>query len=780
MSYRSRVRPGLLRRLGRWSVPGSLALLVWMGLPLDPAMLAPPARDGVMLTDRGGAVLRSTRAEDGSRQQWIPIGDIDPDLLVAFVGLEDRRYYSHPGVDPLAAARAAGRNLAAGRIVSGASTISMQVARLLRGSPRTWFGKAEQALWALRIDARLGKQAVLEQYLNRVPLGRNAVGVEAAARLYFGVSARAVSPGQAAMLAGLAHAPGRDNPFVSPARATIRRDRVLARLVHYGWLLPADAARAALEPVSGGGSPAEFLAPHFTTWALGRLESGSPGRVPTTLDLSLQRQVEAEVRHTVGQLRGYGAEHAATVVLDNVSGAVLAWVGSPDFDEPVSGQVDMVVSPRQPGSTLKPFLYAMAFERGLTPASILRDVATVYPTATGPYAPRNYDRSFRGPVRAREALASSYNVPAVEMASRLGVAPFLDVLHRAGFQSLGRRADHYGLGLALGNGDVTLLELANAYRALANGGVWAPIRWRLDGVQADSQVRVVSAAAATQVLDILADRDARLPGFGPATPLDFGFRAAAKTGTSRHFTDNWAVATTGRFTVAVWAGNFSGRPMAGASGITGAGPLLQRVMLVVAGRYPPGDLPRPGEQGLVALPVCRLSGLVSAGSCPSLTEWFQPGTEPGPDTWYDEAGRVRLPAEFADWATRREAGNAVSVAGSGRIGTEEPRPGFRITSPRQGDRFRFVPGVEAGYATVGLRAAGGTSRAVRWFVDGKPHPGRRWPIVPGRHRITAVSGTDRDEVVVEVVRDLSEEGVSGGSSKHFDRQGGGPVAPRDP
>jgi Membrane carboxypeptidase/penicillin-binding protein PbpC len=299
--------------------------------------------------------------------------------------------------------------------------------------------------------------------------------------------------------------------------------------------------------------------------------------VRTSLDLDLQSAVETEVRYTVDLLHQRGVEQAAVVVLDNARGEVLAWVGSPDFWAPADGQTDMVVSPRQPGSALKPFLYALALDRGFTAATVLPDVPKAYATATGAYTPRNYDRHFRGPVRAREALASSYNVPAVELASRVGVGSLLNTLHVAGFNSLDRDAEYYGLGLALGNGDVSLLELANGYRALANGGVWRPWRWRAGPNANERAARVASPVSSAIVLDMLADPTARIPGFGPTTPFDFPFPAGVKTGTSRHFTDNWSVAATGNFTVAVWAGNFNGHPMQGVSGVTGAGPLLARV-----------------------------------------------------------------------------------------------------------------------------------------------------------------------------------------------------------
>jgi len=440
-------------------------------------------------------------------------------------------------------------------------------------------------------------------------------------------------------------------------------------------------------------------------------------------------------------------------VLDNASGGILAWVGSPDFFAAGNGQVDMVISPRQPGSALKPFLYGLAFDRGYTPASILPDVATVYQTGTGPYAPRNYDRRFHGPVRAREALGSSFNLPAVELANRLGTAELMATLARAGFQSLDRDAEHYGLGLALGNGDVTLLELANGYRAIANGGLWRPVRWLSDDGPGTESRRVMSAGAAALVTDILADPVARIPGFGPVTPLEFPFPAAAKTGTSRHFTDNWAAAITGGFTVAVWVGNFDGRPMEGVSGVTGAGPLLHRATLLAARRHEPGVLPTPERVGARPVTICRLSGLRAAAHCPASTEWFLPGTgTPHQCDWHREGG-VTLPAQYADWAASvRLAGGAGEYTARRAASVDTGSSSFRITSPAAGDVYRFVPGVDPRYASIGLRTTGAAGPApVRWWVDGAQVVGSRLLLVPGRHRIRARAGRQFDELVIDVV-----------------------------
>ena len=738
MKWLRRVSAGMLLLL--------TALVAWMLWPLPNELAHPQPISSVTLLDRNGLPLRTTRSSEGTRAGWLPIEQMDPDVMRAFVAAEDQRFYEHNGVDLQSLLRALRDNVINRRVVSGASTITMQTARLLTNTDRTLTGKLKQMLWALRLDAQLDKNTILEAYLNRVPLGEGTVGVPAAASLYFQASAPDLSLGQAAALAGFARRPANDNVIASPARAQQRRAAVLERMQLRGFVSADDAARAQSEPLIGRDASARFLAPHFTTRALASLPAHMRGAQRTTLDLDLQTVLEAEVRHTVATLRDRAAAHASAVVLDNQTGDVLAWVGSPDFFADTAGQVDMVTSRRQPGSALKPFLYGLAFDRGFTAATVLPDVPRTYATTTGSYQPQNYDRRFRGPVRIREALASSYNVPAVELVERVGASSLLRTLHNAGFTSLTRSAEHYGLGLALGNGDVSLIELANGYRGIANGGVWRSYRMLTEAPgSATGERRFMTTSSAALLLDILSDPVARIPGFGDETPLDFPFRAATKTGTSRHYTDNWAVATTARFTVAVWVGNFSGRPMQKVSGITGAGPLLHRAVLETAKRYAPGTLVHPERAGLTPASICILSGMVATRECPSMIEWFAPGTEPRErDTW-QTGGSVTLPPEYAEWSAYNERRETIVVQQATSKGEARPR----ILSPLSGDRYETLPGVDARYHTIPLLAT--RAEAVRWSVDGTPLGKNRWQMVKGTHVIAArwASGA-RDSVTVVV------------------------------
>lgn len=730
-----------------------LAIAGYVLWPL-PDDLASRAVSGIRIEDRHGLVLRTTRAEDGNLQRWTSLDVLDPDVIAAFVAVEDHRFFEHRGVDLRAIARAARDNLRGGRVLAGASTITMQLARIYHGTSRNWAGKLAQVVQAWRLEWQLDKSTILEQYLNRVPLGQGAIGVPAAANLYFNRSASDLSLGEAALLAGLARAPSSNNPIVSSTRATLRRQVGLLRLGAVGYAGSTELSQAELEPVLSRRRSPPFLAPHFTSRILSSSADSSGQSVwRTSLDLVLQQAVEAEARHTVERLGSSGARHAAAVVLDNRSGEVLAWVGSPDFWADTAGQVDMVISPRQPGSALKPFLYGLAFDRGYTAASILPDIAQTYATSVGPYRPRNYDRRFHGPVRAREALASSYNVPAVELTERMSAPALLRTLRDAGFGSLDHSPGYYGLGLALGNGDVTLIELANAYRALANGGIWTSHTWRLlQGHPGPAQSRrVMTEASAALVLDILSDPVARIPGFGLTTPFDLPFPVAAKTGTSRHFTDNWAVGTTGNFTVAVWVGDFSGRPMDRVSGITGAGPLLHRIVMLTAQRYAPGSLPTPEETGSVAVTICALSGERAGANCPHQVEWFSRGTEPSGFCRWHRNGSVLLPALYREWA--EQAGVSRHAPLVAHPADDDSTGGaFRITSPSAGDRFSVPPGVDRQYATIALRTAGGSETGrIRWAINGRPVTTARWPLQPGRFTITATAMTgEMDSVHIEV------------------------------
>ncbi|HSN89613.1 MAG TPA: penicillin-binding protein 1C [Anaeromyxobacteraceae bacterium] len=752
------MRPARGRAIRRWLLAsaGAAALVAcaFVAWPLPEGLLDRRPVPAVRFTDRTGRLLREVASRADGRGAALPRDEPLPPLLrAAFLAAEDARFERHPGVDPLSASRACWQLVSRRRIVSGASTITMQLARQLVPHRRDLAGKAAEALWALRLEAHLSKDEILRAYLDRVWLGNGTFGVEAASGLYFGRPARTLSAGQAALLAGMTRSPSGLDPYRRPERARARMVEVLGRMERLGLVGPGEAGAAAAAPLDLEPPEAVFEAPHLVEalWReLPALGLDGAAEVETTLDPGLQRDVERIVR---AELRGDPRlPNAAVMVVDNDTGEVLAYVGSADFlDAAREGQNDGVRALRQPGSALKPFAYGLALARGRTPASLLSDVEVHLATPTGDWVPRNYDRRVHGPVRLRAALQNSYNVPAVRLAEDLGPDAVLRVLRRAGFSSLDAGAERYGAGLVLGNGDVTLRELARAYRGLARGGLSGPLRevraardpaGRPLPVRSDGPARRFLPEGAVALLtDVLSDEAARAPAFGLSNALRLPFPVAAKTGTSRAYVDNWTAGFTAERTVAVWVGSFDGTPMRGVSGITGAGPIFARVMV----RAMRGISPAPlvDRSRFERARVCALSGRLAGPACPSaIDEVFLPGTAPaeGCPMHRAGAGRVVLDVgpEFQAWA---RAEGIASEASTAPASAEAGSPGARLLLPRDGDEYLLEAGFPEGAQQVPLRVlapAGVPEVEVRTDagrVTLRPPFTGRLPARPGRHRV---------------------------------------------
>ncbi|MEJ7730588.1 MAG: penicillin-binding protein 1C, partial [Polyangiaceae bacterium] len=574
---------------------------------------------GHQVLDRHGALLREIGSADGNRGRELPLAEMGERLVVATLISEDADFYDHDGIDRQAIARAMAQNVSHARLVSGASTVTQQLVKLLdtggKPHPKSLAEKLREAARAQNLEEQLPKEKILEAYMNRLPYGRGLVGPEAAARGYFGVSARELSWAQAAWMAVLPRAPAYLDPYTHPERAELRQRALVEALHDSGALADEDHRRALAERVVPRRLERPFLAPHFVESLRQQGQLAEGDSTTTTIDLALQRDVEGLVRTHLAAIAQKRASDAAVLVVDNASGEVLAWVGSADFHDPeISGQVDMVRARRQPGSTLKPFVYALAFARGREAGDLLADVPTRFSEqGRGTYAPENFDGTWQGPISAREALAGSLNVPAIRLAGELEAGELLGSLHRLGFTSLDRDAAHYGLSLALGSGEVSLRELAAAYLALARGGESVPLRVRA-GEPATTPVRVMDAEVAALVTDTLSDPLARVRGLHGRGPFDIGFPLAVKTGTSSGHRDTWTVGYTRARTVAVWVGNADGAPTLALSGASGAGPLfadaMRRAMRDVGSRAPLWDEPL-----LVSAEVCPLSGKLRGPSC---------------------------------------------------------------------------------------------------------------------------------------------------------------------
>ena len=686
----------------------------------------------VLLLDRNGEVLDARRVDlHGRRLAWTSLDRVTPSLARAVVASEDRRFWEHRGVDVPALLTGAVARLRGGPR-RGGSTIAMQLADLLGLAPsrtagRGLAGKAAQVAAARALDDAWTKQQILEAYLNLAPLRGEAIGVDAGARLFFGRAPHSLSAAQAVTLAALLRAP---NAAPQEVRRRARRladdlsdgagaqgrgaigadeagppdDAAIADAVDRACAT--DAARSPVARVS--------LAPHA---AARLLRADGPVELRTTLDARLQRAASAILERQVRALDGRNVHDGAAVVLDVETGEILAWVGGSGASASAR-HVDGVVAHRQAGSTLKPLLYALALDqRRLSAASPIADLPLEIDVAgSGAYRPRDYDEHYRGLVTLRAALAGSLNVPAVRTLELVGVAPFAGILRRMEFAGVDRPGDHYGPALALGAADVSLLELANAYRALARGGAWTPLRPLADGAGAEAAAgaqpvgaanprdtgpegrRIWSPEAAFVVADVLSDRDGRSATFGLENALATRFWSAVKTGTSRDMRDNWCIGFTRRHVVAVWVGNFSGEPMHEVSGMSGAAPAWQEIMtLLMNGRTDERPAPPPG----------LVRRRVRFGAEPERDEWFLEGTEPA----------------------------------TARIEVAAPIP--RIESPMDDGVFAIDADAPARRQRIALDASGAPAGA-RWSMDGAAigaaGPPLLWEPRPGRHRLELADG----------------------------------------
>lgn len=753
--------------------------------PLPEGFLDPDRFVSTVVTDRNGVVLYETLSGHGTRSHWMDATSIPETLKNATLAAEDARFRLHPGLDPIAIARAAVQNARRGKVVQGGSTITQQVVKLLAGSPpRTLRSKLAEAVLALRLEHRLSKDEILALYLNLAPYGNQYVGAERASRGYFGIPAENLTVAQAAFLAALPQRPSAFDPYRS-SEARRRQELILARMEKLGMLAPSDAALARRETLRVAPMRRAFLAPHFVAAVLSNEMFRGASRIETTLDARLQGEIEGIIRAQKDRLRRHGAGNVAVAVLDNRTGEWLAWEGSGDyFDARTGGAIDGVTSPRQPGSALKPFTYAVAFERGVTPAAALPDVPAHFPTAVGGvvYTPRNYDGVYRGPMRARIALAGSQNVPAVALLSRTGVADLARLLQRAGFSTLDKTADYYGLGLTLGDAEVRLDELVRAYAMFARGGVSLPVRSVRRVVTRDGDgvipedaggERIVSERTAFWIADILSDSAARSYAFGTGGSLDLPFPAAVKTGTSQAYRDNWTVGFTREVTVGVWVGNFDRTELRSSSGVTGAAPIFHQVMMAAQKRF--------GSAADVAVVtatpdlqrqrICSLSGAAVTAACPaSETEWLPRDEAREVCSWHaivEGEVIVDWPLLYRAWAAERGlvrdrlAGRRTSEQGT--RGGEEPRRGenrplLAIINPPAGAVYMIDPTLRPEFQTIALQAAVSGAARIRWRVndkvvsEGKPGETHDWSLRPGRHTITVEDSRGRKAETSIVVK----------------------------
>jgi penicillin-binding protein 1C len=657
------------------------------------------------LLDRHGIPIQELRVDfEGRSLVWTPLGQVSPPLLKAVVASEDRRFFSHRGVDMIALVYGGIRS-GLGRGRRGASTITMQVAALTNGNlrpettSRTLGQKIRQVRLARSLERSWTKEQILEAYLNLVSFRGELRGIAAASRGLFQKEPTGLDTAESLILVSLIRSPNARVDAVT--RRAVRLAVAMKEPVDPGGLgervrQTLDKPYSMVRSVSLAFHPARYL-----------LKSGA-GNVRCTIDGRLQSFVKTLLADHLSSVKGQNVRDGAVLVVDNRTGEILAYVGNSGCLSSAS-YVDGIRARRQPGSTLKPFLYALAFEnRIITAASLLTDTPLDIPTQRGIYRPENYDRRFKGLVSARIALASSLNIPAVRVLMMAGPDGFVKKLKELGFTDM-RDADYYGYSLALGTLDTSLLEMVNAYRALANMGVWGELTW-VPGRRSAKGRRVFSPEAAFIVSSILSDREARSTTFGFENPLATPFWSAAKTGTSKDMRDNWCLGFSGKYTVGVWVGNFSGSPMWDVSGVTGAAPIWNEVMAYLHQREK--SIPPLPPRGVVARRV--LIDGAGAGK-----EWFITDTEP------------------ASVETERAAADP-----------------SKIVYPSAEVVLAVDPDIPVANQKVFFEASG-RAKDLRWFLNGRPigdGPVCGWTPLPGEYRLTIADGNNRplDEITFKV------------------------------
>lgn len=693
--------------------------------------------------DRSGRELAIRRVDDtGLRRLYVPLGAM-PDSIEAIVtAAEDARFRWHPGVDPLSVARALVQYARTGERVSGASTITMQLASVLSPRPDTVGGKLREMLDALVLDARLGKGHILELYVNLVPVGRNVEGLPGAARLYFGRAIEELTAAELAILAALPRNPARGDPWLNRGgnRAVAARLLEEARLPAAARETDLAAAYEALrDPTRRDVWP--FEAPHFVELVDRRLDPARAERTRLrrhvdelanrfrhrlTLDLERQRRLEAELALALSDAGRYRIGDAAGILADPATGEVLAYAGSVDFFDPATGQIDGVQIRREPGSTLKPLLYAEAFEAGFTAATVLPDIPLDFGTAEV-YVPANFNEQYHGPVRVREALAASLNVPAVYTLERISVARFADRLVGLGFESLEDVRDELGVSLALGGAAITLFELLQSYLSLYDDGSSPRLSW-IAGAQPE-EVQHWEPATAGAIRDIISANEERVMTFGRRSPLRYDFPVAIKTGTSNQFNNIWAAGFSADVAGGVWMGNFTGETVVGAPGSS----LPARVLHELITAYSTG-VPLPDPRATTTLRVCALSGMAATPACPNpVAELVPIGAHLESCDWHSEDGRVRYPQEYWLWAN--QYGYDLSFQ-------EQANPD--IVSPVDGAVYYRAPGAPGASQQARVFVVGPEKGVVR--VDGSVvYEGRLpasffLPLTEGVHRIELSHG----------------------------------------
>ncbi len=737
------------------------AALCWWALPfmvpLPPKLLEPlPASPIYLAAD--GSPLRQLLSEEGQRTSApVSYSQIPQAIIHATLAAEDKRFYSHGGIDLLAVVRAVRDNMMAQRVISGASTITQQLIKNStdKKAARTLLIKIKESLQARRLEMTWSKDQILTEYLNRVSYGNLHTGCYSASQGYFNKPLQDLTHAEAALLASLPQSPARLNPHKNFKAVQKRQRLILDLMLKNEWLDETSKQLAYNEKLLLKSYTGGFSAPHAVA-----MSTTKDAIIKTTIVRSIQSRAEQIIDRKLSLLADKHVTQAAVVVIDNKTGNILALVGSRDFFDDTDGQINGAWSPHSPGSALKPFTYLLALNHGLTAASIISDLPIEYATATGLYRPENYDHRHYGPVTLRHALGNSLNIPAVRTLQEMGGEIILyDALKSLGVTTLDHPAEHYGLGLTIGNAPIRLVELTNAYACLARLGEQRP--WTLVEIAPSVTTRLFPSNTAYVISDILNDNQARLTTFGPRSIIKMPFPCAVKTGTSTNYRDNWTLGYTPEFTVGVWVGNFDNTPMNEVSGVSGAGPIFRDIFIHLNETYgttwydePPTLVhakidPRNGRAVTSLSPTTRMSQ----------NEIFVAGTIPPSATTADyeaETGNAYISQHYKDWL------KLGSPTMSGFFALRENAPNLnspRIISPVNRTVYYLDPDLKENGNKLMLTAT--EEDTVKWTSPTLEiiSIGTQFyaKLTPGKHEILATNVASHDEArsIIEVRKPLS-------------------------
>lgn len=719
-------------------IPFACLILVYGFLKLFPLPELREAREGPysgIVTDRFGVPLTVVPLDQGLRREYLPVRSLPTELKRIILLSEDKRFLYHPGVDPFALSRSIWEGITSGEFHSGAATITMQTARLIYPagqalsrnrslrSKKSLQSKLREMLIAMCLEARIPKDKILELYINRLPFGNQVEGLQSAARFFFGKPATELTPGEMCLLITIPRNPSRYGGNSEGRAGLIQSAVALAQKAGIDIDRREDIPRLA-ESLSGRAFP--FSAPHFINYVkAGWPEALSKGKtLKTSLDLNLNAYIEERLRYYLASYEQNRLTNGAVLVVDNKTAEILAYVGSRNFfDTDRPGQIDGVRITNQPGSCLKPFLYALALDKGYRPNTVLPDLPL---DLGGPqvYVPMNFNNKFHGPVRLRTALASSLNVPAVFIVSKLGADNFARFLTYLGFDSIESQRGMLGEGIVLGSVDVSLLELVQAFSIFPRGGVFLPVipsaAEECLKVQKVGTKKAVSPYAAALICDILSDRESRVTGFGPNPVFNTPFPSMFKTGTANQFQHIWALGATQEYTVGVWLGNFTGETVIGSTGSSVPAALAVDILKIM------GDKGRPFKMAdnTHKVEICLLSGEKAGPACINTgIEYLPNGEDPIPCT-YHRFDRGEIVTTYPEPFARRAALRGSDALIAGPVGT---RGRLTITHPTQGAVFYMDPGTREEDQGIRITIEGPDLGLAVVSVNGVPVDGIKYP-----------------------------------------------------